>query len=161
MLKKANIVRRSDIAKVTGHRSINFLNVYDEADEEERRRLSLLRYAREIMRKANIGSFWHQNNCSSTRPSMAASKENKLSPSFSGIKSQRFLHESSHDGVSGTDNEEQSLNNSASVFYLWLLKAFSTFQNGSILLVSKRRAFIIEDYGAPNVFLLFRVVICI
>ena len=40
ILKKANIVR-SDIAKVTGHRSINFLNAYDEADEEERRRLAL------------------------------------------------------------------------------------------------------------------------
>ena len=39
-LKKANIVS-SDIAKVKGHRGINFLNDYDEADEEERRRLSL------------------------------------------------------------------------------------------------------------------------
>ena len=33
--------------------------------------------------------------------------------------------ESSHDGVSGTDNDEQSLNNSASVFHLWLLGAIS------------------------------------
>ena len=37
---KANVVS-SVIAEVTGHRSINFLNDYDEADEEERRRLSL------------------------------------------------------------------------------------------------------------------------
>ena len=45
---------------------------------------------------------------------------------FSGFKSQRFLHESSHDGVSGTaDNDEQLLNNSASVFHLWLLEVFS------------------------------------
>ena len=42
---------------------------------------------------------------------MAASEENKLPPSFSGFKSQKFLHESSHDGVSGTDNDEQSLKN--------------------------------------------------
>ena len=41
------------------------------------------------------------------------------------LKSQKFLHESSYDGFSGTDNGEQSLNNSASVFHLWLLEAFS------------------------------------
>ena len=96
----------------------------------------------------NTGSFRHHNNCGSTHPSMAASEENKLPPSFSGFKSQKCLHESSCDGVSGTDNDEQSLNNSASVFYLWLLEAFSCFQNGSILLVNascKRRALIIED----------------
>ena len=58
-------------------------------------------------------------------PSMAASKEDKLPLSFSGFKSQEFVHESSCDGVSGTDNDEQSLNNSASVFYLWLIEAFS------------------------------------
>ena len=47
-----------------------------------------------------------------------------------------------------TLNDEQPLNNSASVFYLWLLEAFSWFQNGSILLENascKRRALIIED----------------
>ena len=33
-----------------------------------------------------------------------------------------------------TLNDEQPLNNSVSVFYLWLLEAFSWFQNGSILL---------------------------
>ena len=99
----------------------------------------------------NTGSFRHHNNCGSTHPSMAASKENKLPPSFSGCKSQKFLHESSCrscDGVSGTDNDEQSLNNSASVFYLWLLEAFSWFQNGSILLLNascKCRALIIRD----------------
>ena len=93
----------------------------------------------------NTDSFRHHNNCGSTHPSMVASKENKLPPSFSGFKSQKFLHESSHDGVSGTDNDEQSLNNSASVFYLWLLEAFSWF---SILLLNascKRRALIIKD----------------
>ena len=38
-LKKAN-VERSDIVKVTGHRSVQSLDDYDEADEEEQRRLS-------------------------------------------------------------------------------------------------------------------------
>ena len=79
---------------------------------------------------------------------MAASEEDKLPPSFSGFKSQKFLHESSYDGVSGAGNDEQSLNDSASVFHLWPLEAFSWFQNHSILLVNascKRRALIIED----------------
>ena len=101
--------------------------------------------------RANIiltGSFQHHNNCGSTHPSIAAAMENKLSPSFSGFKSQWFIHESSYDRVSGKDDDEQSLSNSASVFHLWLLEAFSWFQNSSILLVNtscKRRALIIED----------------
>ena len=57
----------------------------------------------------NTGSFRHHNNCGSTHPSMAASEENKLPPSFLGFKPQKFLHESSYDWVSGTDNDEQSL----------------------------------------------------
>ena len=86
--------------------------------------------------KAIIGSFRHHNNCGSTRPSMAASKENKLPPSFPGFKSQRFLHESSHDEVSGTHNDEH-VKQLSSDFHLWLLELFSLFENG--------RAFIIED----------------
>ena len=125
-LKKANIVR-SDIAS---HRPQmkKFLNDYYEADEEERRRLSL---ANEIMRKSKKWQF----------PTSHQLWLNKLLPSFSGFKCQRFLRESRHVGVTGTDNEEQSLNNSASVLHLWLLEAFSRFQTGRILLVSKRRAF--------------------
>ena len=38
-LKKAND-ERSDIVKFTGHRSVQSLDDYDEADEEEQRRLS-------------------------------------------------------------------------------------------------------------------------
>ena len=129
-LKKASIVR-SDIAKVTGHRSINFLNDHDEADEKERRRLSLAK-TKWNYEKKHILTVSDITITGSIRPSMAASKENKLPPSFSGFKYQRFLH----DGVSGTDNDEQSLNNSASVFHLWLLEAFSWFQNGSILLAN-------------------------
>ena len=125
-LKKANIVR-SDIAS---HRPQmkKFLNDYYEADEEERRRLSL---ANEIMRKSKKWQF----------PTSQQLWLKKLLPSFSGFKCQRFLRESRHVGVTGTDNEEQSLNNSASVLHLWLLEAFSRFQTGRILLVSKRRAF--------------------
>ena len=36
-LKKAKIVSSEHIANVTGHRGINFLNDFDEADEEELR----------------------------------------------------------------------------------------------------------------------------
>ena len=125
-LKKANIVR-SDIAS---HRPQmkKFLNDYYEADEEERRRLSL---ANEIMRKSKKWQF----------PTSQQLWLNKLLPSFSGFNCHRFLRESRHVGVTGTDNKEQSLNNSASVLHLWLLEAFSRFQTGRILLVSKRRAF--------------------
>ena len=38
-LKKAN-VERSGIAKVTGHKNIQSLNDYDEANEDEQRQLS-------------------------------------------------------------------------------------------------------------------------
>ena len=78
----------------------------------------------------NTGSFRHHNNCGFYRPSMAASEENKLPPSFSGFKSQKFLHESRHDGVSGIDNDEQSLKN--------LTKCLSSLAaHLSILLISK------------------------
>ena len=98
----------------------------------------------------NTGSFRHNNNCGSTHPSMTAWEENILPPSFSGLKSQKILHEFSCDGVSGTDNDEQSLKKTlASVFHLCrLLEAFSWFQNDSILLVNascKRGALIMED----------------
>ena len=82
----------------------------------------------------NTGSFRHHNNCGSTHPSMAASKENKLPPSISGCKSQikKFLHESSCDEVSGTDNDEQSL-------IKQLSKCLLSLAAWSILLISKRQ----------------------
>ena len=40
-LKKAKIVSSGYIANVTGHTDINFLNDYDEADEEELRTMTL------------------------------------------------------------------------------------------------------------------------
>ena len=39
-LKKAKIVSSGYIANVTGHTDINFLNDYDEADEEELRTMT-------------------------------------------------------------------------------------------------------------------------
>ena len=66
---------------------------------------------------------------------MAASKENKLPPSFSGFKSQKLLHESGGDGVSGTDNDKQ-VKQLSSVFHLWPFEAFFCFQNSSIVLVN-------------------------
>ena len=50
---------------------------------------------------------------------MVASEENKLPPSFSGFKSNKFLHESSYDGVSGTDNDEQSLKKPYQVSFMF------------------------------------------
>ena len=44
---------------------------------------------------------------------------------FGFLNLKTFLHKSSYDGVSGTDNDEQSLKILASVFHLWLLEAFS------------------------------------
>ena len=70
----------------------------------------------------NTGSFRHHNYCGSTHPSMEASKEYKLPPSFSGVKSQKVLHESSYDGQTMMNSRYKTL---ASVFHLWLLEAFS------------------------------------
>ena len=54
-----------------------------------------------------------------------------LLPSFSGFKSQKCLHESSYDWVSGTDNDEQSLKN--------LSKCLSSLAARSVLPISKRQ----------------------
>ena len=42
------------------------------------------------------------SNCGSCYPSMAASEENELPPSFSGFTSPKFIHESSYEEVSET-----------------------------------------------------------
>ena len=63
-----------------------------------------------------------------------------MSPLVLGFKFQKFIHESCHDGVSGTDNDEQPLNNSASVSARSVLP-ISKRQYTSC----KRRAFISED----------------
>ena len=54
---------------------------------------------------------------------------------FRVLNLKNFSMNPANQGVSGTDSDEQSLNNSASsVFHLWQLKASSWFQNSSILL---------------------------
>ena len=63
---------------------------------------------------------------------MAVSRENKLPPSFLDFKSQRVLYESSHDGVSRIESDEQSLNRSASVSHASLAAQ-------SVFLISKRQ----------------------
>ena len=118
---------------------------------------SFLQYPNEIMktpalRKSkyyiiNTGSFRHHNNCGSTHQSMTASKENKLPLSFSGFTSQKVLHEScyepsSYDGFLGPDNDEQSLNNSAS-FIFGCSKRSPDFKQQYTF--CKRRALIIKD----------------
>ena len=62
----------------------------------------------------------------------------------SGYKSQKFIHESSYDGISGTDNDEQLSKN--------LSKCLPSLAARSVLLISelvnascKRRALIMED----------------
>ena len=46
-MKKAKIVTSEHIASVTGHRGINFLNDYDEADGEELRALAVAKWNNE------------------------------------------------------------------------------------------------------------------
>ena len=92
---------------------------------------SLLQYPNKIMKTPALRKSKYYINPGSVRgsphPSMAASKENKLPPSFSGFKSQKFLTEScyessSYDGVSGTDTDEQSY---GLVHFRWSLKICS------------------------------------
>ena len=113
-LKKAEIVSLVHIVHVTGHRGINFLTTmmkpakksYEDSCSRpnEIMETPTLRKSKYYI---NTGSFRHQNNCGSTHPSIAASKENKLPPSFSGFKSQTFLHESAMMG-----SQEQAMMNS-------------------------------------------------
>ena len=125
-LKKAKIVSSEHIVSVTGHRGINFLNDYDESCSYPNKimKTPALRKSKYYI---NTDSFRHHNNCGSTHPSMVASKENKLPPSFSGFKSQKFVHESSYDGVSGTDNDKKSLK--------ILSKCLSSLAARSVLLI--------------------------
>ena len=95
-LKKAN-VERSDIVKVTGHRSVQSLDDYDEADEEEQRRLSSAEKKR--MAVSDITTTVAPLAPVNTKvpvphtlagPSMTATKENQFPPSLSGFQAQNF-----------------------------------------------------------------------
>lgn len=105
-LKKAN-VERSDIVKVTGHRSVQSLDDYDEADEDDQRRLSLaiskrnyanpdcaekkqlavsdITTATAPLAPVTMNAPFPQATAGPAGPSMAGSKENQFQPAFSGF----------------------------------------------------------------------------
>jgi len=60
---------------------------------------------------------------------MAVSRENKLPPSFLDFKSQRVLYESSHDGVSRIENDQNSHQTTQQVSLIFgCSKRFSDFK---------------------------------
>ena len=99
-LKKAN-VERSDIVKVTGHRSVQSLEDYYEAGEKEQRRLSSAISRRNYKNPSAVKKRMAVYDITTTvaplapgnmnvpvphtlaGPSMTASKENQFPPSFS------------------------------------------------------------------------------
>ena len=96
-LKKANI-ERSDIIKVTGHRSVQSLDDYDEADVVEQRRLSLALSKRNYVEKNTVLASSNTTTGhplapttmnlpvqATAGPSMAQSKENYFPPSLQVI----------------------------------------------------------------------------
>ena len=159
-LKKAN-VERSDIVKVTGHRSVQSLDDYDEADEEEQRRLSSAISKRNYENPGAEKKRMAVSDITTTAaplapvntnmpvahtlagPSMTATKENQFPPSLSGFQTQNF-------SVNPTmmRSQEQTMmntfNNCQVSFIIGRSKRapeISKRQPSSC----KRRAFIIED----------------
>ena len=106
-LKKAN-VERSDIVKVTSHRSVQSLDDYDEADEEEQQRLSSAISKRNYENPSAEKKRMAVSDITTTVaplapvntnvlvartlacPSMTATKENQFPPSLSGFQAQNF-----------------------------------------------------------------------
>ena len=159
-LKKAN-VERSDIVKVTGHRSVQSLDDYDEADEEEQRRLSSAISKRNYENSSAEKKRMAVSDITTTvaplapvntnvpvphtlaGPSMTATKENQFPPSLSRFQAQNF-------SVNPTmmRSQEQTMmntfNNCQVSFIIGRSKRapeISKRQPSSC----KRRAFIIED----------------
>ena len=105
--KKANVAR-SDIVKVTGHRSVQSLDDYDEADEEEQRRLSSSISKRNDENPSAEKKRMAVSDITTTvaalapvntnvpvqhtlaGPSMTATKEDQFPPSLSGFHAQKF-----------------------------------------------------------------------
>ena len=153
-LKTANI-ERSDIVQVTGHRSVQSLDDYDEADEKEQRRLSSAisrrNYNPSAMRKsewqfATSEQLWLQSllwtwMCpyhTLASPSMTVSKKKKtISAIISRFSSSEFLRESNHDEVSGTLTMLNTFNNCrVSLSSVAARRELLRFQNGSVVLVN-------------------------
>ena len=105
-LKKANI-ERSDIVKVTGHRSVQSLDGYDEADEEEQRLSSAIskqNYENPSAEKKQMAVSDITTTAAPLAPvntnvpvphtlaslSMTVKKENQFPPSLLGFQAQNF-----------------------------------------------------------------------
>ena len=106
-LKKVN-VKRSDIVKVTVHPSIQSLDDYEEADEEEQRGLSSAISKRNYENPSAEKKQMAVSDITTTvaplapvnmnvpvprtfaSPSMTVTKENKFLPSLSGFQAQNF-----------------------------------------------------------------------
>ena len=122
--KKAN-VERSDIVKVTGHRRVQSLGDYDEADEEQQRRLSIATTKRNYENHSAEKKRMAVSDITTTVATLAPVNTNvpvqntfgRLSDESDERKpiitiifrfsSSEFLRESNHDEVPGTDHDEQ------------------------------------------------------
>ena len=157
-LKKAN-VERSDIVKVTGHQSVQSLDDYDEADEEEQRQLSsaiskrnyeIPRAEKKQMAVSDITTTAAplapvNTNVPHTLagPSMTATRENQFPPSLPGFQAQNF-------SVNPTliRSQEQTMmntfNNCQVSFIIGRSKRAPEISKRQPSFC-KRRAFIIED----------------
>ena len=157
-LKKVN-VERSDIVKVTGHRSVQSLDDYDEAIEEEQRRLSSAiskqNYENPTAEKKRMAVSDITTTVTATRSGkherartthigrpIDDSDERKPIPATTfRFSSSEFLRESNHDEVPGTDHDEH-VQRLSSVFHRSKRAPEISKQQPSSC---KRRAFIIED----------------
>ena len=159
-LKKAN-VERSDIVKVTGHRSVQSLDDYDEADEEEQRRLSSEISKRNYENPSAEKKRMAVSDIITTLaplapvntnvpvphtlagPSMTATKENQFPPSLSGYQAQNF----SVNPTMMRSQEQTMMNtfNNCQVSFIISRSKRAPEISKRRLSSCKRRSFIIED----------------
>ena len=85
-LKKANL-ERSSIAKVTGHRNIQSLDDYDEADEDEQQQLSWA-----ISETNSTAKPMPVASCQKCIPSFYFRCSNSTREELTSAKSDEFLH---------------------------------------------------------------------
>ena len=137
-LKKAS-VEHSDIVKVTGHRSVQSLDDYDEADEEEQRRLSSAISKRNYENPSAEKRQMAVSDITTTvaplepvntnvpaphtlaGPSMTATKENQFPPSLPGFQAQNF----SVRNPTMMRSQEQTTMNTFNNCHHWPLEASS------------------------------------
>ena len=90
---------------------------------------SLLQYLNKIMKSTALRKSKYWQFPTSQQPLLhsfiyGSVKRTQIASFTLGFKSLKFLHESIHDKVSGTDNDEH-VKQLSSVFHLWLLEVFS------------------------------------